>query len=242
MTEKHIALKDLTDKMVAESQVPKQDWMDDATHRMAVLEEIAREQTLDRQLMMGGKALVAIKSQHPLIGNGYPGVEFELRLQQALHVAAELLDDGLETTFLVFGGEHAGNDEVTLADAGAAWLMEHGVASEEIQKIVVYAGNDEDTFAADIFQGDLDYETLHVVCSVGQIPRCWLNYSLMGWQPILHPVTCLGVKPHQSMVCELKGDWGVPAYFAEDTTAVVQAATKSIRKRHQQELEDQKMQ
>lgn len=236
----HVMMSNLTEEMVNGSEVPKQDWMDDATYRMAVLEELARKQTLERQLSPGKTALIAIKSQHPLTAAGRPGPEFEARLQEALRLAQELMDANLEVKFLTFGGEHAGNEDVTLADAGEAWLLEHEVAPEQIQKIVVYSGNDEDTFAADCFCGDPECVELHVVCSAGQIPRCWLNFSLMGWQPTLHPVTFVDAKPHQSMVCELKGGWSVPAYFKENAAAVVQAATESIRKRHQQELEDQR--
>lgn len=147
---------------------------------------------------------------------------------------------GLDPTFVVFGGEHAGNEDVTLADAGEAWLLEKGkefgITEERIKKIVVYAGNDEDTFAADEFAAHPDYTELHVVCSAGQIPRCWLNYSLKGWQPHLHPVTCLDKKPHQSMVYELRADRAVPAYFKEDAVAAVEVATQAVRQRHQDEM------
>lgn len=59
---------------VLDVQVERQEWMDDAAYKMAVLEEVARMRTLERELSGGTGAIIAVKAQHPLTVAGKPGL------------------------------------------------------------------------------------------------------------------------------------------------------------------------
>lgn len=211
--------------------VERQAWMTDEVYEWACLEEKARQNTFARLMKQGRKALIAIKAQHPLNSDGTPGPEYEQRLEKALRVKRELEEDGLEVDFMTFGGVHSGHETITLADAGADWLMEHGVGADAIQRCpVVYSGNDEDRMAAEKFAADENYSQLHVVMSAGQWERARLYYMFCGWQPTNHAITFLDDRPNHSTVCELWGGWAVPA-FAKGVEEI-RRTTEEIRQRH----------
>ena len=212
-------------------EVTRQDWMSDEVYRWAILEEQARINTLERIGRGGKKALVAIKAQHPLKPDGTPGPEYAERLEEAMVVKSRLEVKGLKAVFMTFGGVHEGHRNMSLADAGRQWLVQRGIAEEDIvARPVVFSGNDEDRIAAEYFASREEFSELHVVLSAGQWERARLYYIFMGWQPTMHPVTFLDAKPNHSTVCELWGAWAVPA-FAKGTEAIAEM-TDQIRKKH----------
>lgn len=185
--------------------------------------------------------------------NGTPGPEYTERLTKAF-LLYEQFELGMTVDIVVSGGIHDGCLDKTLAQAGKDYLMTCGVPEERIiMHETLMSGNDEDFQAADVFAADKAYVGLHVVCSIGQVPRCWLAYITKGWQPMIHPVTYLGSdndkhlydthrrpivrKPWQSMVCELRlRKFGVAPFFAEEANAV-EKATELTRQQHQEEIE-----
>ena len=212
-------------------EVERQEWMTKKVHEWACLEKQARLSSLIRFQREGKKMLVAIKAQHPLNEDGTPGLEYEKRLEKALEVANLLKAKDYEVDFMTFGGVHEGHKTMTLAEAGANWLADHGVDAMHIStNPVVFSGNDEDRLAAEAFAKDENYRQLHVVMSAGQWDRARLYFIYMGWQPEFHPVTFLEADPNHSSVCELWGPWAVPA-FAEGPEAIAEA-TEKIRARH----------
>lgn len=208
----------------------RQDWMSNEVYEWYRLEEQARQNSL-KYLQNGTKsALIAIKGQHPLNADGTPGKEYAMRLDEALKIKAELDSQGMTAIFMTFGGVHTGNNSVSLAEAGADYLAEHGVPEYDIiQRRSVFSGNDEDRLAAEQFKRG-EFARLYVCLSAGQWERTRLYYIYMGLQPELRPITCLEERPHHSMVCELWGAWGVPS-FAEGAEAIRQA-TEQIVRRH----------
>lgn len=212
----------------------RQSWMTDEVYDWFCKEDAARRRTLQRMASESKRVLVTVKAQHPLNPDGTPGKEYMMRLNEALRLKAELEAKGLEAEFVTVGGKHEGSN-VTLAEAGAKYLIAHGVREEAITQFrVIFSGNDEDRIVAEKFAHG-DYCQLHVVLSAGQWDRARLYYIFMGWQPEMHPVVFLEERPNHSMVCELWGGWGVPA-FAKGVQAI-QAATEEIARRHIEEAE-----
>lgn len=208
----------------------KQPWMDEATYKWACLEEKARQNSYERLCRQGGKALIAIKAQHPLTSDGWPGPEYEKRLLKALRVAEELEERGLYVCFMTFGGVHEGSP-VALADAGRNLLIDAGVGEDMIEAVpVVFSGNDEDRMAAERFAENEDFAELHVVMSAGQWERARLYFIFCGWQPEFHAITFLEAKPNHSTVCELWGGWAIPA-FAKGPEEI-ERVTEQIRQKH----------
>lgn len=211
------------------SNVLRQPWMDDSTYEWYYLEEQARVNTLERLHRGGNRALIAVKAQHPLNADGTPGKEYTLRLCKALKVKTGLEADGVTVDFVTFGGVHQGHPMVTLAEAGRDYLVANGIGQEHIKSFnKIYSGNDEDRIAAEEFSNG-DYSQLHVVCSAGQWERARLFYIFMGWQPFMHAVTFLEERPNHSMICELWGSWGVPA-FANGPESIKLATDEIVRK------------
>lgn len=207
----------------------RQDWMNNEVYEWYLQEEKARLNSLKRWQSGGKRALVLIKAQHPLTSDGKPNKEYTMRLNEALKIKSGLENEGIAVTFMTVGGIHAGNENFTLAEAGANYLASHGVDKNAIlQRRSVYSGNDEDRLAAEEFERG-NYARLYVCLSAGQWERARLYFMFMGWQPELRPVTMLEERPNHSMVCELWGAWGVPA-FAKGTEAIRQATEQIVRK------------
>lgn len=212
--------------------IPREPWMTDADFQWVLLEARARINTEERKQASPPKALIAIKAQHPLTADGKPGPEYLGRLRQALAVAKELRGSGYAAVeFMTFGGVHDGSG-VALADAGAQWLIDCAdIQPEKVHRhCTVFSGNDEDRLAAEFMNEHPEFTELHVVLSVGQIPRAQLYYIWIGWQPTLHPITLTFAAPNHSFVKELWGPWAVPS-FARGPEAVA-AATEEICKKH----------
>ncbi len=210
----------------------RQDWMTDAVYAWDLLEEQSRLRTLKRKQLSGNRALILVKAQDPLtIPDGKPGPEYTERLEEALAIKASLEAKGMKPRFLCVGGVH---DEsgVSLAEAGRAWLLAHGVDDFDIEtQEVIFSGNDEDRIAAIRFDelGDR-YRELHVVLSAGQFERCRMYFIYAGWQPTMHPITFVDDDPRHHTTRELWGPWAIPA-FAEGP-ARIEAETEKIRQKH----------
>lgn len=208
--------------------VDRQEWMTENIYNLACCEEIARRNTSMRRLTHGvQKALIVIKAQHPLMGDGTPGVEYQRRLTEALELG-QRLQGGLQVVFATFGGTHEGHKK-TLAEAGKEFLLHYGKFDEDQVKAFpeAYSGYDEEFLAVKEFEEDLTYAELHTVLSIGQVPRAYMNYIAMGWQPFFHPVTFLDKKPTHSMIFELWHRRGILSFA--DGIAAVQAVNEEIR-------------
>ena len=209
----------------------KQDWMSEEIYAWYLKEESARKRTLERRNSGGDGAMIAIKAQHPLTADGKPGPEYTARLERALLVKKMLEAEGKKVRILTFGGVHEGCEDVTLAEAGTKWLIDHGVDKKSIKPFnVVFSGNDEDRLAAEEFSRDENCTELHVVMSAGQWERCRLYFIFCGWQPEMHAITFLDQKPNHSTVCELWGSWAVPSF--EKGPEAIEKATEEVRQRH----------
>lgn len=217
----------------------RQDWMDDIEYERICMEEKARLNSLDRYENGKRKALIAIKAQHPLDSDGMPGDEYTERLVEAIRLSRRLTERGLDVAFATFGGIHAGNASVTLAEAGKNYLIQCGGIVDE-SRIMAFSdvlnGNDEDRSAAEAFD-EGDYAELHVVLSLGQLPRAVLSYHSFGWQPFFHPITYLRNTPHHSFAAESCGDWGIRSFFKSQDK--VQEVTDQITQRHLDEAKQE---
>lgn len=210
--------------------VARQAWMSDEVYEWACMEEQARLNSLERCQYGNRKVLIAIKSQHPLHANGMVGDEFAERLSEAIKLRYRLIRQGFGVQFMTFGGIHAGCDNVTLAEAGETFLCRcGGISPKQITMFPeVFSGNDEDRLAVEAFEKG-DFAELHIVMGAGQWERTRLYCIALGWQPFLHPVVHLRSKPGHSTVCELWGDWGVPA-FAKGMDEVNKMTERIVQK------------
>lgn len=218
---------------IVKAELPRQEWMDDTIYEWYIQEEVARRFTAERAALGSNHILIAVKAQHPLDAEGNLGAEYEKRMQEALNVEQEYdLFRGDQVTFMTFGGIHAGNDRITLAEAGKKFLerWKDSEKSNILTRPQVFSGNDEDRLAVEEFLSDPSYKELHIVCSVGQVLRAYLSCAALGVIPHIHTVSLVNERPHQSLVCELWGAWGVPS-FARGLD-VVEAETEKIRQRH----------
>lgn len=225
--------------VIIQEEVKRQPWMSDQEFEWAQQEEKARCNTLLRKTLGRRKAILAIKAQHPLRSDGTPGAEYTARLRKALEVKQKLEADNFQVTLMTFGGIHAGHNTISLAEAGAQWLIEHKVDPTDILiRSAIYSGNDEDDTAIVEFEND-QYAELHIVLSAGQVARTYLFCVAMGWIPTLHAISFIDSKPHHSMVCEIWGTWpGSLNDFRNNGTKALQSATEAIRKRHLEEAEE----
>lgn len=224
------------EKFVIDRESLRQPWMTETDFTRRTQEVEARMRTKARQEQGGNKAIILTKAQHPLSPDGAPGPEYSLRLEKTLEVAKRLWKYGMEVRFITVGAIHAGNAEVTLAQAGKNWLVAHGVGEDCITMYdQAKAGNDEDAFAVEMVRSIEDATELHVVCSAGQYTRCLLSCLINGWQPQMHPITYLDADPAQSIINDLRWPGGVPAFFKEEADAV-QKATEETRARHEAEM------
>lgn len=215
--------------------INRQPWMNDQQYAWAQQEEISRVNTIRRLHDGEGKVLIAIKAQHPLNPDGTPGPEYTARLNKALELAYSLMDNGsFDIVFMTFGGIHEGCATVSLADAGASWLIANDIDRDSI--IVhdqIFSGNDEDDIAAQEFANDADYSELHVVMSAGQYDRSRFYFMSTGWQPFLHPIVYLDGVPHQSSLCEFSGTYSSSArMLVENGLEKTAQSAEEIRQRH----------
>lgn len=149
----------------------------------------------------GGKVLIEVAAQHPLINGTEPNEEFRGRLDKAL-TTAEII--GLQNVyFYVPGNLHSENgvqDKCTLSDVGKEYLIKHGISSERIYgheynniykgEKGVYNSTDECYVASCIFKSD-EFKEMICVCSPAQMLRKVFSYIGMGLVPQIEVFSCI---------------------------------------------------
>lgn len=79
--------------------------------------------------------LIEVAAQHPLINGVAPNEEFSARLDFAINLYNNLIDDRQQAKIYVPGSRHkyeGVKDDVSLSDAGVEYLLEHELPQDDI--------------------------------------------------------------------------------------------------------------
>lgn len=144
--------------------------------------------------------LIEVAAQHPLINGVAPNEEFSARLDFAIKLYNDLIDNGQQTKIYVPGSRHKYEgikDDVSLSDAGVEYLLEHELPQDDILGIKdlprnlqnVYCSEDECETAYELFT-KFNCKKLLCVCSPGQLMRKNLYYIKLGILPDMCSVPC----------------------------------------------------
>lgn len=152
-------------------------------------------QALMEQRKTNPRTLVEIAAQHPLENGIKPNEEFRSRLERGKYLFEEYAIRG-HAEIYVPGSRHVflgQADQISLSNAGRAYLVQHGVPSDAIRgedlnqrykgTDGVYCSADECFVAASYFK-DADFGTLVSVVSPGQMIRKTLHYIQFGVIPL----------------------------------------------------------
>lgn len=178
-------------------------------------EERYREasETMEKRRGLSETALIEVAAQHPLRGDGTPGIEFAARLDAAAELREKLLRRGWEADIYIPGSRHRDGvreDICTLSEAGRRYLLKKGLPEgclfgDESNRAFkgddgVYNSADECFVASRLFLGG-DYAALYCVCSPNQVARKTLFYLEFGVLPLCCSVPA--ERMYHSMIHEL---------------------------------------
>ncbi len=161
-------------------------------------EEIARLNTLALEADPNRSgSIILVCAQHPLTVDGKPGKAFSARLDEAMLRYRMMKDRGEPVIVRVPGAIHAG-DSVSLAEAGAQYLIENGIPEDDISADGTEEnGTDEVTFAYNIFE-QAQCKQFHICCGENQVFRNKMAcMELLGILPYFHTTTILEEMPHR---------------------------------------------
>lgn len=143
--------------------------------------------------------LIEVSAQHPLIRGRYPNEEFTARLNHAV----ELFKNNLNENYIIYvpGSRHRindDNDKISLSKAGVDYLLQKGIPKERIfgneinnkymKDAGVYNSSDE-CYAASKLYTDKNCNKLICICSPYQIMRKTFYYLEHGIIPECHSIT-----------------------------------------------------
>ena len=146
------------------------------------------------------RVLIEVASQHPLLKDGSPCLEFKKRLDKAIEIYKENNSIGVPTSIGVFGSIHKYNNEVdhcSLSESGKNYLFSHGVDAKDIyaeETIIKYKGEDgvynslDESYVTSRVFFDNRFTDLLAVVSPYQMYRKILVYISQGLIPECIPV------------------------------------------------------
>lgn len=166
-------------------------------------------------------------AQHPLNPDGTPDKIYKARLDEALFQYERYSKNGEDVIFRIPGAVHKG-DNISLAESGKNYLIEHGIPEEKISADGSEEnGTDEITNAFSIFEQSQSRQ-LHVVCSENQVVRNKLAcISLLGMLPYFHTATVMDMKNSQELGFEIANPRGALRFKKEDKGKTVDAEAKN---------------
>jgi len=108
-------------------------------------------------------------------------------LEKRLDHALALYEDGVAPRIVVTGGKRAG-DRCTEAEAGALYLLDHGVPDENIMREVKGTNTWESIAASAAFLGDRGYDRVVLVTDDYHALRVRAIADELGLEPVVSPV------------------------------------------------------
>lgn len=150
-----------------------------------------------------GRVLIEVAAQHPLVDGVKPNEEFSERHLRGIELYNEYTNRGYEVIFYVPGSRHVFEgvaDNISLADAGSRFLLQHGIPAEAIHgedlnkhykgEDGVYNSADECFVAANYFR-DGNFGVMIAVMSPVQAMRKQLHYIWFGVYPMIYTAPTL---------------------------------------------------
>ena len=108
-------------------------------------------------------------------------------LEKRLDHALDLYEDGVAPRIVVTGGKRAG-DRCTEAEAGALYLLDHGVPDENILREVKGTNTWESIAASAAFLGERGYDRVVLVTDDYHALRVRAIADELGLEPVVSPV------------------------------------------------------
>ena len=193
----------------------------------------------------GKKILIEVAAQHPLKDGLYPDKEFAARLDFGIKLWKEKAAAGYEVEFYVPGSVHLDfegiPDDISLAEAGVTYLLEHGVPEEIVHGDDlntryddrrywrgVYNSADECYIAAQYFlEEEKHFSELYCICSPNQAMRKTLHFIHYGILPMVYTV------PVPSMFHKVVGEIydSIPYLLFEDPDCQSPDSKEALRTR-----------
>lgn len=136
--------------------------------------------------------LIVVHAQHPLEGGETPGGDFQERLDRAVELYKGMGDAAMKAVQLFVPGSLHRGDNVSLAQAGAEYLVGNGIDQGRIygddwNSLLhggVYCGADEAHAAIEgaaelqlVDQLQSKQAKITIVCAAGQVDRLKLHYA-----------------------------------------------------------------